>query len=290
MGWKGHPGTQGLMCWIYHGKNCSPFTLNASLRLICTFDMYIWGWKPQQQHGERFVRAPTASLTACLAESRWNKRKAAVHGPEQWQSQKPHTENQLQKGLSSVDKGSGYTPLLRSRVTDEVLLESRWLLPEKSSFSCPETGFLPGVASADLSQPCLHHILSQSPGCHHSSHLKSSSMCHALSSYRNFVHARPILPHLFAKLAHTLPLSYLNSTISSLRLLLFPSLYQVFKKCIHIIISHHVTFFISVIIWCKSFWKQTTFFKLLFFLYGLMQCLAQIRCSVYSCWGLYVYL
>ena len=54
---------------------------------------------------------------------------------------------------------------------------------------------------------------------------------HAHSCHRTFVHGGLIFSHFFAKLAHTLPLTNLNLTISPQEsLLLCPSLHQVFKN------------------------------------------------------------
>lgn len=61
----------------------SPFTLNASLRLICTFV----DESHSSNKGDKLVLGPTASFKACLAESHQIKRKAAVHGTRRDRSQ-----------------------------------------------------------------------------------------------------------------------------------------------------------------------------------------------------------
>lgn len=178
-------------------------------------DMYSCRWKSQQQQGRGICTSSTASLRACLAESYWIKRKVAVHGTMEWQTLEakscsymvPWSGNQLQEGLFSWEVSLMHRAA-KTKVRDDVPLESRRPLPEITFVLCLETGLMQGVSSAYLvSLAYTMHYFTLGAFL---SFFQHAPFCH-----RTFVHDGPISPHLFAKLAHTLSLTNPNSIISS---------------------------------------------------------------------------
>lgn len=140
----------------------------------------------------------------------------------------------------------------------------------------------------------LHHILWAPVTM---AFLEFPQHCHPPFCHMPFVHAGPISPHLFAKWAHTLALSDLNSIINSSAKSSFIASSESFQKgSIHTTVFPFLTglssvcnyMLISVIIWWMSFWKQKISFHFSIPM-ALVQCLAQTRYSEYSCWGLYLY-
>ena len=147
------------MCWTCHWKECSPITLNARLRLICT----VVDESHSSNKGEKFVRAPQRPsklarqnpiglkgrlLSMVLRSDRARSQALWLRYPDRESNPKGPQLGWQVKLMQRADK---------DQVRDQVPLISCFLL-EKSSVSCLETGFMQGV-SVLIFLACSHHAL-----------------------------------------------------------------------------------------------------------------------------------